>query len=123
MNERSHFIGVFAPGRELELAVEALYTMRICNQAVASNVVFSVVMTLSHPPRNHEDLSVYLRKASSHPRVCQSVLSLDDASGVKRKKNYDNLGVSNLQKILINALNALDLVSFYFHMISIFQYL
>lgn len=87
-------LGIFAPGDELEVAVRVIYTMRKCSALIRSNAFFSLVLTLSHPPQYYRDLSVYLKKVSSHPNACQS-LKYQDASGSFKRKNYDNNGVSH----------------------------
>ena len=90
------YLGVFAPGRDIEIAVKVLYRMKVCNQAVKNNVIFSLVLALSHPPKYHQDLSVYLHKIKSNPPVCQSFLSFDGILGSRTHRNYDNQAVSVL---------------------------
>jgi len=95
-------VGVFAPGSDIEIAVKVLYTMKVCNQAVRSNVIFSLVLALSHPPKYHHDLSVYLHKIKSNPPVCKSFLSFDDILQSKTDRNYENQAVPYPVNLLRN---------------------
>lgn len=79
-------VGVFAPGEEIETALEYIMTMRICQPKIKNSVSFNVVMALSHPPL-HNNLAYYIRKSESYPRVCGGSIESDDK---RRKKNYAN---------------------------------
>ena len=87
---------MFAPGEEIAIAIESIITMRECSKQIKERIVFTLVFALSHPPK-HQDLSFYLRQASSHPRICDSIITLGESGKANKTRNYDNHRVSPVQ--------------------------
>ena len=84
---------MFAPGEDIAIAVETIITMRECKKQIKERVVFTLVFALSHPPK-YQDLAFYLRQASSHPRICGSIMFPGNGGKANKTKNYDNHMVS-----------------------------
>eukprot|EP00794_Sanderia_malayensis_P017091 gene17091-18812_t len=62
-------LSIFAPGRDIEIALDQIMVLRSCSFEVKQFVTFQIVMALSHPPMQ-SNLGYYMRKADSTPKVC-----------------------------------------------------